>query len=101
MPDAYVSTGEAYRGVKPAIPAKSLKELINIPVEEWKGLIKNDFEESVFKGHPKIRGVKAALYEAGAVYASMSGSGASVYGIFKNDVRIPELEKKCDVYYGV
>ncbi len=101
MPDTHVSTGEAYRGVKPEIPAKSLKELISLSVEEWKELIRNDFEESIFKNHSEIRGVKTALYDAGAVYAAMSGSGASVYGIFKNEVSLPELEKNCDVFYKV
>jgi 4-diphosphocytidyl-2-C-methyl-D-erythritol kinase len=83
MPPVHVSTAEAYRGVRPAAPDHSLKELIQLPVNEWKNNIKNDFELSVFKNHPTIRGVKAALYEAGAIYASMSGSGSSVFGIFE------------------
>lgn len=93
MPPVHVSTGEAYRGVKPTHPERSLKELINLPVAEWKNLVKNDFELSVFKNHPTIRGVKAALYEAGAIYASMSGSGASVFGIFKGkpDLRMSDF----------
>lgn len=85
MPPVHVSTGEAYRGVTPAAPEHSLQELIRYPVAEWKNFIKNDFEASVLKNHPVIRGVKAALYEAGAIYASMSGSGASVFGIFAPD----------------
>ncbi len=101
MPGAHVSTGEAYRGVKPALPDESLKELIQLPIEAWRNAIKNDFEDSVFNNHPEIRGVKAALYESGALYASMSGSGASVYGIFKKEVKLPELEKICTVYYNV
>jgi 4-diphosphocytidyl-2-C-methyl-D-erythritol kinase len=83
MPRVHVSTPEAFRGVKPAVPEHSLKELIRLPVVEWKNHVKNDFELSIFKNHPAIRGVKAALYEAGAIYASMSGSGASVFGIFE------------------
>jgi len=55
--------------------------------------------ESVFKNHPVIRGVKAALYEAGAIYASMSGSGASVFGIFSKKTDLPELEKTNQVFY--
>jgi 4-diphosphocytidyl-2-C-methyl-D-erythritol kinase len=82
MPPTHVSTAEAYRGVKPAPVKDSLMELIELPVTDWKKHIKNDFEESIFKNHPEIRGVKAALYQAGALYASMSGSGASVFGIF-------------------
>ncbi|WP_207427256.1 4-(cytidine 5'-diphospho)-2-C-methyl-D-erythritol kinase [Pedobacter sp. SYSU D00535] len=101
MPPVHVSTGEAYRGVRQSVPAESLKELIALPVEEWKGRVKNDFEESVFKNHPSIRGVKSALYEAGAAYASMSGSGASVYGIFKEKVDLKELERGNAVFYGI
>jgi 4-diphosphocytidyl-2-C-methyl-D-erythritol kinase len=99
MPQAHVSTAEAYRGVKPAPVKQSLKKLITLPLEEWKNHIKNDFEESVFKNHPVIRGVKAALYDAGAIYASMSGSGASVFGIFNKKPDLSELEKTNQVFY--
>jgi 4-diphosphocytidyl-2-C-methyl-D-erythritol kinase len=101
MPPVHVSTGEAYRGVSPHQPSESLKDLIGLPIEEWKFTIKNDFEESIFRNHSSIRGVKAALYKAGAIYASMSGSGASVYGIFKNEPDLAELEKNNQVFYNV
>jgi len=99
MPPVHVSTSEAYRGVKPAPVKQSLLELIYKPIEEWKKYIKNDFEESVFKNHIEIRGVKAALYEAGALYASMSGSGASVFGIFRQTPDLSALEKENQVFY--
>jgi 4-diphosphocytidyl-2-C-methyl-D-erythritol kinase len=98
MPPVHVSTGEAYGGVKPAPVKDSLMELIYLPVTEWKNHIKNDFELSVFKNHPVIRGVKAALYEAGAIYAAMSGSGASVFGIFKETPDLRELEQTNQVF---
>lgn len=101
MPDVHVSTGEAYRGVKPMPSDKSLVDLIKLPVEEWKFHLKNDFEESVLRNHPEIRGVKAALYDAGAIYASMSGSGASVYGIFSGKITIPHLETENKVLYDI
>jgi 4-diphosphocytidyl-2-C-methyl-D-erythritol kinase len=101
MPPAHVSTSEAYRGVKPAEIKDSLYELITEPVKNWKHFIKNDFEESVFKNHPVIRGVKAALYEAGALYASMSGSGASVFGIFNEKPDLSELEQTNHVFYHI
>lgn len=101
MPPVHVSTGEAYRGVKPYQPKESLKDLICLPLNEWKSKIKNDFEESIFKNHSSIRGVKAALYDAGALYASMSGSGASVYGIFQNEIELRDLEKENQVFYNV
>ncbi|HEX8377200.1 MAG TPA: 4-(cytidine 5'-diphospho)-2-C-methyl-D-erythritol kinase [Pedobacter sp.] len=101
MPSVHVSTGEAYRGVKPGAPKKSLKDQIVLTIENWKAEIKNDFEESIFKNHSSIRGVKAALYEAGALYASMSGSGASVYGIFTKEIKLPDLEMDNLVFYNI
>jgi 4-diphosphocytidyl-2-C-methyl-D-erythritol kinase len=99
MPHVQISTSEAYRGVKPAMVKQSLMELIELPVAQWKKHIKNDFEESVFKNHAEIRGVKFALYEAGAIYASMSGSGASVFGIFENTPDLSVLEKTNRIFY--
>ena len=81
-PDEGVSTREAYAGVKPAEPAESLVERLNAPIEQWQGSVKNDFEPSVFAAHPIIESVKQSLLDAGAVYASMSGSGSTVFGLF-------------------
>ncbi|MCL1942900.1 MAG: 4-(cytidine 5'-diphospho)-2-C-methyl-D-erythritol kinase [Candidatus Azobacteroides sp.] len=82
-PDIFVSTPEAYSMIKPSVPAKSLKEIIRQPVGTWKNEMFNDFEPSVFDKYPLINDIKTGLYEAGAVYASMSGSGSSVFGIFE------------------
>lgn len=84
-PGIHVSTAEAYAGVSPARPVERLEKLITLPVEEWKGRIVNDFETSIFDRYPLIGKIKEKLYSLGAVYASMSGSGSAVYGIFKND----------------
>ena len=81
-PDEGVSTREAYAGVKPAVPALSLTERLAKPIEEWQSCVKNDFEPSVFAAHPVIADVKQQLLDAGAVYASMSGSGSTVFGLF-------------------
>lgn len=89
-PDIFVSTREAFSLIKPMRPKTSLKEVIQKPIEEWKDLMKNDFEISVFANHPQINTIKNLLYHHGAVYASMSGSGSSVFGIFKE---IPELRQ--------
>lgn len=78
-----VSTKEAYSGVRPHEPAVSLREAISRPVGEWKDCLHNDFEDSIFPLHPEIGALKEKLYEEGAVYASMSGSGSAVYGIFR------------------
>jgi len=101
MPPVQVSTAEAYRGVKPAEVKTSLIELVTMPVGQWKKYIKNDFEESIFKNHVQIRGIKAALYEAGALFASMSGSGASVFGIFDKTPDLAHLETENEVFYNV
>ncbi len=102
MPDVHISTAEAYRGVKPALVKESLFDLIaEQPITEWKRYIKNDFELSIFKNHAEIRGVKASLYEAGAIYASMSGSGASVFGIFEQTPDLRHLEAENEVFYDV
>ncbi len=81
-PNEFVSTKAAYAGITPRKPAQPLSELIQLPVTEWRGRIHNDFEDSVFPAFPAIARVKDALYDLGATYASMSGSGASVFGLF-------------------
>lgn len=78
-----VSTAEAYKGVSPMRKSPSLQEILSLPVEQWKGRLVNDFEESVFRTHPHVAELKERMYADGAVYASMSGSGAAVFGIFK------------------
>lgn len=82
-PNVFVSTKDAFSKITPAKPKMNLKEIIQLPVEHWKGMMVNDFEESIFPLFPEIEIIKSKLYELGAVYASMSGSGASVYGVFK------------------
>jgi|WetSurMetagenome_2_1015567.scaffolds.fasta_scaffold42509_2 4-diphosphocytidyl-2-C-methyl-D-erythritol kinase len=84
-PGIHVSTAEAYAGVVPHKPEEPLQELIGLSPDRWKGKIINDFEESVFKKHPDIQSIKNQLYKTGAVYASMSGSGSSVFGIFTSN----------------
>ncbi len=81
-PEIHVSTPEAYSKVVPRKPLHSLQELVKLPVSEWKGLVVNDFETSVFANHTAIGKIKQDLYDAGALYASMSGSGSSVYALF-------------------
>ncbi|MBP5172745.1 MAG: 4-(cytidine 5'-diphospho)-2-C-methyl-D-erythritol kinase, partial [Bacteroidales bacterium] len=78
----HVSTAEAYGGITPALPAIPLKEALKLPVSEWRGKVVNDFEASVFPKRPEIAALKERFYADGAVYASMTGSGAAVFGLF-------------------
>lgn len=80
-PDIFVSTAEAYRGVTPDRPRHSVRDVVGLPVAEWRGRLVNDFEQTVFALHPEIAGIKRKLYECGCVYAAMSGSGSSVFGL--------------------
>ena len=84
-PDIFVSTRDAFADIIPRRPLHSLREIVLRPVEEWRELMFNDFEESVFPKFPSIGNIKRELYQQGAVYAAMSGSGSSVYGIFKSE----------------
>ncbi|MCI7749758.1 MAG: 4-(cytidine 5'-diphospho)-2-C-methyl-D-erythritol kinase [Bacteroidales bacterium] len=79
-----VSTAEAYRGIVPAIPEIRLEEALKRPVKEWKDLIVNDFEKRVFKEHPQLAAIKQSLYDSGAVYAAMSGSGSALFAIYRS-----------------
>ena len=89
-PDIFVSTRDAYSNINPSEPKVSLKDLLSEPVTSWKDTVFNDFEKSVFPKYPEIAAIKDKLYDMGAVYASMSGSGSSVYGIFENPVEYVE-----------
>jgi 4-diphosphocytidyl-2-C-methyl-D-erythritol kinase len=100
-PPIHVSTSEAYSGVIPNPNTELLPNLMKLPVQKWKGRVKNDFEDSVFSNYPAIKQIKDDLYNAGALYASLTGSGSSVYGIFAEDIRLSNLEVKNKVYYNV
>lgn len=100
-PPVHVSTAAAYAGLKPVFPARSLSELIGLPVEQWKSNLRNDFETSVFSKYPEISQIKEQLYAAGATFALMSGSGSSVFALFDSEIRLPALEKDNKVFYNI
>lgn len=81
-PEVSVSTKEAFSGITPRQPAFDLRFLPYLPLDQWKGKVVNDFEESIFPLHPELAEIKERLYATGAVYASMSGSGSSLYAIY-------------------
>ena len=87
-PDIPVSTREAFSLIKPVKPAKCCRDVVLQPIETWRDELSNDFEQSVFALHPEIEAIKQRLYNLGAVYAAMSGSGSSVFGIFQDPIEI-------------
>lgn len=95
-PDIAISTREAYAGVRPALPAEPLEALMQLPVSAWQGRVKNDFEPQLFAAHPQLAVLKESLLAAGALYASMSGSGSTLFGLFDDPLRaqhyIPPFE---------
>ena len=94
-PNDFVSTKEAYSLVEPAQAKTTVSQIVKLPVEEWKEVLVNDFEGSVFPRHPAIRDIKERLYEKGATYASMSGSGSSVFSLSRAHISIDEEFEDC------
>ena len=85
-PAIHVSTKEAYSLITPQFPKYKITEVINSPISEWKNMLINDFEKSVFPQYPELGTIKNKLYEYGAIYVSMSGSGSSIFGIFDHKI---------------
>lgn len=82
-PEIYISTKEAYEEIVPETPNFTVEEIIKQPIKEWKNKLKNDFEDTVFEKHPNLKSLKENIYQEGAIYASMSGSGSVLFGIFR------------------
>ena len=78
-----VSTAQAYGGIVPKMPEVSLREALAMPVAQWDGILVNDFEVTVFEKHPALAAIKRSLYDSGAVYASMSGSGSAIFALYE------------------
>lgn len=100
-PDIHISTARAYAGVTPCPTAQDLSQTLSHPVAQWRGMLKNDFEDSLHPEFPEIEHLKQTLYANGAAYASLSGSGSAVYGIFDNDkmaVHAKSLFPGCDTF---
>ncbi len=97
-PGIHVSTKEAFAGVTPTDQIKATREILAQSTDTWQGALVNDFEASVFVQHPEIQRIKQQLIDAGAMYASMSGSGSSVYGIFKQEPGRLEFPEHSFIY---
>ncbi len=100
-PSIHISTKEAYEGLTPKMSNHKLAEILNQPVLQWKGLLKNDFEESIFSRYPGVLKIKDVLYQKGAVYASMSGSGSAVFGLFDKSVSLKDEFTEMDYWEGI
>ena len=98
-PPVHISTAAAFAEVPLNENGRDLKENILQPVHTWRESIVNDFEHSIFEKYPSIKQIKEQLYLSGAVYASLSGSGSAVYGIFDEHVKLPTLEESNKVLY--
>jgi 4-diphosphocytidyl-2-C-methyl-D-erythritol kinase len=99
-PSTSVGTAEAYRGVTIESPSLPLPQLIAQPVSEWKNILKNNFEVNIFPHHPEIEQIKNSMYQQGAVYSSMSGSGSTVFGIFEEQRDLQGLFRGCFYWEG-
>ncbi|HYG03161.1 MAG TPA: 4-(cytidine 5'-diphospho)-2-C-methyl-D-erythritol kinase [Chryseosolibacter sp.] len=100
-PGVHISTHEAYAGVKPSNETKAIRNIVeSVPIADWRDLLENDFEASIFLKYPEIAICKHTMYDSGAVYASMTGSGSSVFGIFDNVVDLKSKFQGCDYWAG-
>jgi len=99
-PGIHVGTKEAYEGVSLNDTAISVQELLQKPIQQWRYSLKNDFEKSVFHLFPEIQKLKELLYDSGAVYAAMSGSGSSVFGLFLVESPVQNFNSKYLIYKG-
>lgn len=97
-PSIHISTANAFAGITPRTPERKIKDIIQQPVETWKEWLLNDFEAGLCKQYPEIGQIKESLYTYGAVYASITGSGSAVFGLFEKNKRINFSYPSCRVY---
>jgi 4-diphosphocytidyl-2-C-methyl-D-erythritol kinase len=100
-PGIHISTVEAYSGVKPAQPETNLRTLTSSPVSTWKDTVRNDFEAGIFEKYPVLDEIKQSLYQKGALYAAMSGSGSTLYGIFESETDLSGHFDRYNVWQGM
>ncbi|OYZ00092.1 MAG: 4-(cytidine 5'-diphospho)-2-C-methyl-D-erythritol kinase [Sphingobacteriia bacterium 28-36-52] len=92
-PGIHINTKWAFEQIQPDLPSRSIKEIIQLPIQDWKYYLSNDFELPIKQNYPAIEAIKLALYKDGAIYASMSGSGSVVFGIYPTNANI-QLNKQ-------
>ena len=99
-PNIHISTAEAYAGVKPQRAHIDLRKILQSPTNEWGDVVKNDFENHLLPKYPAIENIKNSLYKQGAEYASMTGSGSTVFGIFDQEIDLKEVFTNYSVWQG-
>jgi 4-diphosphocytidyl-2-C-methyl-D-erythritol kinase len=100
-PGLHISTAEAYAGITPRQPSTDLRQLLTQPIKSWRNQVVNDFEDVLFVTYPQLQVYKQRLYDYGALYASMSGSGSSLYGIFTKRVDLSNNFEGSQVWQGI
>lgn len=100
-PNIHISTAEAFAGITPKQSEVTIEQVLSKPISEWRDLLKNDFEYSIFAKYPSIENIKDQLYGHGAIYASMSGSGSSVFGIFTEAVDLSSRFKGSTYWHSM
>lgn len=99
-PNIHISTAEAYAGVKPNKTKVDLRNVLQSPINQWVNTVKNDFENPLLPKYPVISTIKEQLYDFGAAYASMTGSGSTVFGIFEEEIDLKEAFAEYSVWQG-
>lgn len=89
-PPIHISTRQAYAGISPHQPETDLRDILSLPIQQWKDQLVNDFEPVAFTAYPQLAQIKQTLYDHGALYASMTGSGSAIYGIFDHQPTLPK-----------
>lgn len=101
-PSIFISTSEAYAGITPLPSNNNIIDSLKEEEDNWKYTIKNDFECRLFKMYPELAYIKQTLYDMGAFYASMSGSGSALYGLFNKKIKIENKElKECFIFQAL
>lgn len=98
-PEVSISTKEAFAGVKPMCSENDLREVVKLEVGKWNGLMKNDFEDSLFPGHPVLKNIKERMKAMGADYTAMSGSGSTIFGIFRERAEALKAMEEFNTHY--
>jgi 4-diphosphocytidyl-2-C-methyl-D-erythritol kinase len=96
-PSISINTATAFSKIKPQIPSQKIEDIIQLPISEWQQYLVNDFEKVIFEIHPNISKIKGKLYQNGAIYAAMSGTGSTIFGIFHQEEKIDFMDENLEI----